>query len=208
VCLGFRFAKYGDAPATERPASRRCAPMGSGTTRTLARPACHARPPRVTGGFLRTAGVLLAPNFTRAFAMAVGNAKKRGSRRPDTCLATPTLVHTTRGPPTHPQQLRGSMSGRPPGTDLIYGASGGRCVAKRLLHRRQEDTWFTTRSLVITSPLHTRAGAGRGAREKGALAALGSAHTGVNGYVVCEAAGSRAWAPGLRRWNRHGHCSA
>jgi len=139
VRLGFRFAEYGDALATERPALRRWAPVGSGTTRTLARPACHARPPRVAGGFLSMAGELLAPNFTRAVAMAVGNARKRGSRRPDTCFPTPTLAHTTRGPPNHPQQLRGSMSGRSPGIDLICGAPGGRCVVKRLLHRRQED---------------------------------------------------------------------
>ena len=126
--------------------SRRSGPRRAAARRWAAARRGRSRGQRVKrarrvlpGGFLSTAGVLLAPNFTRAFAMAVGNAKKRGSRRPDTCLATPTLAHTTRGPPTHPQQLRGSMSGRPPSADLICGASGGRCVAKRLLHRRQED---------------------------------------------------------------------
>jgi hypothetical protein len=144
----------------------RAAPLravGSGTTRTLARPACHARPPRVAGGFLSIAGVLSAPNSACAFAVAVGNARKRGSRRPDTCFATPTLARTTRGPPKRPQQLRGSMSGRPPSADLICGASGGRSVAKRLCIVGRRITWHTTRSLVITSPLHTGAGASRGA---------------------------------------------
>ena len=47
-----------------------------GTTRK-----CHARPPRVAGDFLSTAGAILAPSCARACAVTAGIAMKRLLRR-------------------------------------------------------------------------------------------------------------------------------